>query len=41
MQDEGASALSQYMIGNTFIKKLVLDGNTINHKYINEINSHC
>jgi len=41
MQDAGGCAVSQYMIGNTQIKKVLLDGNTINHKYINEINAHC
>lgn len=41
MKDGGGSALSQMMSSNTKLTKIVLDSNTVSHRYIEEILAAC
>ena len=35
--DQGALALSQYMVGNTKIVRVNMESNTVSHRYIEEM----
>lgn len=41
MKDKAGSALSQFMNSNLQITKINTDSNTVNHKYIEEIQAAC